>query len=74
MIEKSDGWSAARVVSIVSNTLPADLAGAAEAEAGDVTARGAGGGSDDCEKPPAGELLGTTTTAQAQVTDLTGWP
>ena len=47
----------------VSNTLPADLAGPAEAEAVDVTARGADGGSDDCEKPPAGELLGTTTTA-----------
>ena len=48
---------------LVSNTLPADLSGAAEAEASDVTAHSADGGSDDCEKPPARELLGTTTTA-----------
>ena len=56
----------------VSNPLPADPAGAAAAGAGDVTLTHADGGSDACEKPPAGELLGTTTTAQ--VTDLTGRP
>ena len=39
-----------------------DLSGAAEAEVSDVTAHSADGGSDDCEKPPARELLGTTTT------------
>ena len=47
----------------VSNTLPADPAEVAAAGTGDVTEACADGGRDDCQKPPAGELLGTTTTA-----------
>ena len=50
----------------VSNTLPADPAEVAAAGTGDVTEAygdGGDGGRDDCQKPPAGELLGTTTTA-----------
>ena len=45
---------------LVSNTLPADPAEVAAAGTGDVTEACADGGRDDCQKPPAGELLGTT--------------
>ena len=51
------------VTACVSNTLPADPAEVAAAGTGDVTEACGDGGRDDCQKPPAGELLGTTTTA-----------
>ena len=70
--EDPAGWSGVKALNeelgglgedSVSNTLPADPAEVAAAGTGDVTEACADGGRDDCQKPPAGELLGTTTTA-----------